>query len=721
LTPVTTKVESIRYVDDPDYVCDLTIADNHNLFVCSEIDENSVLAHNCLDENIKNLSQYGTKPYELHHIACRYGDDWYLRAGFSKKDRVTIKDIDLNEEVLNYCTYDVQCLVAIHKAQLTRAATLDFNGKSYKPVYWRFILGVMSHLIHTQSRMEHRGSQLDIKYFMHLLSKTESPIRNRLVAIRKELLLLPNVQKTNKLLLGNAGVPTKGLLGKTSTTVFDPNKVEHKQRLFFDIMKLKALKTGANGPSMNKFFQKAHKEHKEVELIGEMQRLKTILGTYVEGWYKKLSATVDGMVDNRLRPRFGYTPVVTGRSNSTDPNLQNVPEHSKEAKYVKSLFRALIGYLNMDADYSAHEVRGWGLVSNDPVIAQAFQQCLDIIYDWRANPTPETFKRKQLASDIHKINYSLFTGVPVEEVTPEQRQDSKGIGFGSIYGIGMKALSESIKRTLNETKDIVAAFFAKFQLGKDWLDWAVSFSSKNHYVYSPLGRRRNLPGYAIPVPALTSAFERRSKNSPIQSFGSDLGYIAAEELARAIDLVLEELEFPSTVQYFEEKGWAEYLTEFDRNPAFAPFGTNSMVHDSIKNQGRYDIYLIGLHLLEWAMVTSARVYVEKYFGMKFTVDLAVEVDIGASADAMSTWQFNWKRVLLKEKVKNADGEIELKETVVPSIKDLVLKSLEVQKSWGYPIDPEALWKEMHSNYKQHRDYLQENFPIPAYTAQRLES
>lgn len=669
-----------------------------------------IAAEFVLDENRRQLLNYGNPLFNLGSMLCFYGDDYYQTADFSKGDRKTIKDIPLTESLYKYCAVDVQCLFTLHKQQLVRASHLPNGDGNYKATYWRLVLTVMSSIVGVQSRMEHRGSQLDIKLFLQLLDKTSSPIYKRMQTIPSELMKLEPVIETNKRLMKNTNAPTKGLFGTTSYQLFDPNTVAHKQMLFFEVLKLKPLKTGANGPSMNKAFQKAYKSEPSVTLIGELARLKTIFGTYIKGWYKKISATTDGAVDGRLRPKFGYK-LVTGRSNSTDPNLQNVPQHSSEAKYVKQLFRAPIGYLKLDADYSAHEVRVWALISSDDVLAEAFRTCLRAIYTFRNNPTPENYKRKQLESDIHKAIYSLFTGTPILEITPTQRQDAKGIGFGSIYGIGMKALAESIKRTIDETKTIVGSFFGKFVTGKKWLDGVVTFSKKHLHITSPIGRRRNLPGYVIDVPQLTAALERRSKNSPIQGFGSDLGYVAAEVYSREMDKLMDDLSIPSNKEYFESMGWS--MNPFDSNEAFSPSGTDTMVHDSIKNQVRYDLYLISIHLLEWSMVVAPRDFCRRYFGFEFSVDLAVEMDIGSSADAMEKWEFNWTPVDY-EIQEEVDGQTVNKKIHIADIKELVLDALNAQVSRGIDIKPKKIWKQMEATYLKHKKYLDKHYPIPAH-------
>lgn len=658
-----------------------------------------------LQENIKMLINYGTKPYELSHIAARYGIDFYYTAEFSKADRTTIKDTPLTKELYEYCAADTIIPWVIHDLQLERAANLIFNGSSYTKMYKAMNLGTQSCLVRMMSVMSHRGLQLDVKEFNRLLSDT-GPISTRMHEARQELYALPSVKKTNALLLSNKNIPQSGLFGRTSSWVFNVQTVDHKKQLFFEVMGLKPIRVGKAGPSMDKFFQKAYeKDHPEVKLLSEIQRLNTINNTYIIGWYKRLSEDPDGAIDYRLRPGYGYTPVVTGRSNSTRPNLQNVPQHSAEAKYIKRLMVAPLGFLKLDADYSAHEVRGWGLISRDPAVAAAFQQCLELIYEFRRRPTVENLIRMLLEADIHKVNYSLFTGTPVAQVTGEQRQSSKGIVFGSIYGMSLNSLAKQIKKALDETTAISKKFFSKFKKAKNWLDWAVQHAAKLRYVFSPLGRRRNLQGSVVPVQALQAAFGRRAMNSPIQGMGSDFGFIAAQLYTEALDKFCKDCGVLSNKAYFKEQGWP--TNAFIENAAYAPTGVDSMVHDSLKSQTRYDQVFCALHIKEWAMITGVREYVKDWYDFDFNVDLAIEFELGASADAMEKWLWNNKTI---EYTIEEKGETKTK--VAHSMRDLVMQALVRQRDeFGYDIDVDEVLASATATYKQNSAYLKKNFPL----------
>jgi hypothetical protein len=98
-----------------------------------------------------------------------------------------------------------------------------------------------------------------------------------------------------------------------------------------------------------------------------------------------------------------------------------------------------------------------------------------------------------------------------------------------------------------------------------------------------------------PTTPRRNAFERRAQNSPIQGVASDFGYIAARLYTLAIDKFCRDSDIIGNEEYLTDHGWENQMTEFDRTAAFAPAGIDSMVHDSIKSQVRYDMIFVAIH------------------------------------------------------------------------------------------------------------------------------
>lgn len=665
-----------------------------------------------LDENLRDLDsrlpgENKSRNYALDKIALRYGIPWYTSAAFGKSKRHLIHEATLDNEISEYMAMDVQTTFAIHGLQHKVAAATPHEGGNYLQTFHNYVLYVLGNCTtHTISTMEHRGIQISKKMFEHLVGP-ESKIDKRIREIEDEFYALESVQKANRMILDEMGAPSFGLFGDVNDWVFKINKEAHIQLLFLDVLGIDDYdEKKSGGAKVGKDFQSKHRgQHKEVELYGEYKKHKAIKSTYIVGWWKKLDAHSDSAQDFRIRPGYSYL-LVTGRSNSFNPNLQNVPEHHSSAKFVKEPMKAPIGYIKADADYSSHEVRCWGIASRDPNLANTFKLSLQLIYELRMHQTAEAYLRFKYESDTHKINYAGFTGIEVKDVTKEQRQAAKGIVFGSMYGIGDPSLAKSINKSLDETRDIKGKFFKRYAKGAKWMADQCKSAIENNYVVSMLGRRRNLIGHRIPVPTLQAAFERRAQNSPIQGVASDFGYIAARLYTQAIDSFCKKFDIPSNKDYLTDHGWEDQMSSFDTNSAFAPAGIDSMVHDSIKSQVRYDMIFVAIYLKEWAMTTGVRDYVQKYLGVKFIVDLGIEIEVGADGSSMEAWQWVSKDLEVTEEV---DGED--KTTVILGLETLVRNTLNAQKEYGYDIDVKELMKESKTLFKRAKTYLEEKHPL----------
>lgn len=667
-----------------------------------------------LDENLKDIDtrlpgERTHKNYALHKICLRYGISWYTTAEFSKSERHRIHDNPITKDVLGYMAMDALAPMAIHRMQHIRAKSIVHGRGNYLETFHNYVLHVLGECTsHVMSTMEHRGIQISRKMFTELQG-SDSKLLAHIKNIEQDFYGLDEVKQANRLLLDDLGAPKMGLFGDIEDWVFNISKEAHVQKLFLDqlgISDYEERKDG-RGAKVGKDFQGKHKaEFKEVEFYGEYKKHKSIYSTYVRGWQKKMTEHDDSNRDFRIRPSYSFL-LVTGRSNSFNPNLQNVPEHHSSAKFIKEPMKAPIGYLKMDADYSSHEVRTWALASRDPNLIATFKVSLQYIYDLRKNQDIKSYLKFKYESDTHKINYSGFTGVPIKEVSKEQRQAAKGIVFGSMYGIGDPALAKSINKPLKETKEIKGKFFKRFAGGKRWMDLQCQMAVEDNYVVSMLGRRRNLIGHLIQVPSLQAAFERRAQNSPIQGVASDFGYIAARLYTKAIRDYCEEFEVVSNKQYITEHGWEDELSEFDTNPAFDPMGIDCMVHDSIKSQVRYDMILVAIHLKEWAMTEGVRNYVNDKIGLKFKVDLGVEIDVGANGSSMNTWNWVTKDLDVVETVNDE----EQKYTIL-GLPSLIRNALDEQVADGYDIDTKSLLKEALTAYKDSKEFLDTKYPLP---------
>ncbi|UVD42327.1 DNA polymerase I [Staphylococcus phage vB_SauM-V1SA19] len=109
----------------------------------------------------------------------------------------------------------------------------------------------------------------------------------------------------------------------------------------------------------------------------------------------------------------------TSRLSSNNPNLQNLPAHTSDVNkfdYHHPIKRSFISRFKdgviLQADYSALEMRITALYTDDKEMLEMFLT----------------------GQDIHKNTASIMYGKSMKDVTAEERQASKAVAFGLIYG-----------------------------------------------------------------------------------------------------------------------------------------------------------------------------------------------------------------------------------------------------------------------------------------------
>ena len=654
-----------------------------------------------LDENIGALRtwKYTDTSFGLSQVFASYGNPYYYTAEFSKDDRVSISERTLDEkDILDYTAMDSQCLIGIRKAQLDRAEHMEHEGGNYRDSFERMMIDQMSAMIRVCTIMEYRGTRMDLDY-LQTLKKKDNPLVNVAIdTLEAEFKNHPEVMETNnRLVEQDADLIGPSIMGGDDWLFREKDK-EHRKLLLLDVMELEpvAYSEKTLEPSFGKAFFKEYGDIKVVSDLNELTKLRKIRSTYVNPYIRYLTDQEHGAYDTRVRPNFGYVGVVTGRGNSSDPSLQNNPEHGPLAAIVKRAFITPPGTLGYAADFSAHEIRMWGVSAGDNVLLDSCNRAALTVLKYRLKPTKKGKEKLKTEGDLHIINYSTFTGVSLKKVSRDQRQHSKVIGFGNIYGKSVAGLAQEINRTVKETGKIVANFFRSFAKGKAWLDLQAKYSRTRHYVVSFLGRRRNLYGALTGINWLKAACERRGKNSPIQGGASDVCYRAADLFSQALyDCyvwygVIEE--GPHLYWYLPQEG--EYKTE-----EYLPLGPNVMIHDSIKGEASFKYYFMHLHLLEWSMTLGIKDVLVNVYGLPVEdLVMAIELDVSASWESKKTWE--WTREHMDE---------------------IVLSNLEEHKKIHglKKLDPEKTLRKMKREYEKQREWLELDKYYPLVTGAGL--
>jgi DNA polymerase-1 len=242
--------------------------------------------------------------------------------------------------------------------------------------------------------------------------------------------------------------------------------------------------------------------------ILEHRSLAKLKGTYTD----KLPLMVNPAT-GRVHTNYAQAVAVTGRLSSNEPNLQNIPIRTAEGRRIREAFIAPPGHVIVSADYSQIELRIMAHISEDPGLLKAFAEGLD----------------------VHKATASEVFGVPVDQVSPEQRRYAKVINFGLIYGMGAYGLASNLGIEQKAAKDYIDRYFQRFAGVRRYMDETKALAKERGWVETVFGRRLWLPEINSGNGPRRSGAERQAINAPMQGTAADLIKLAMIAVQRALD------------------------------------------------------------------------------------------------------------------------------------------------------------------------------------------
>ena len=278
---------------------------------------------------------------------------------------------------------------------------------------------------------------------------------------------------------------------------FNIDSPRQVQTILFDKLGLPKQRRTQTGSSVDAdVLQTLSERHPIAAKILEYRTLAKLKSTYTDALPELVYSKTQ-----RIHCSFNQTVTATGRLSSTHPNLQNIPIRGKEGREIRRAFvPGFEGWKLLDADYSQIELRVLAHVCQDKALIQAFQDGLDI--------------HAQVAAEI--------LGIPLEEVTSEQRSSAKAVNFGIIYGQSSFGLAKSLGIPQPEAAAFIDAYFARFPAIHDFLDSTLYSASQNGYVETLWGRRRYLEGVRNAHTGQLNATERMAINTVIQGTAADI-------------------------------------------------------------------------------------------------------------------------------------------------------------------------------------------------------
>jgi DNA polymerase-1 len=124
--------------------------------------------------------------------------------------------------------------------------------------------------------------------------------------------------------------------------------------------------------------------------------------------------------------------------------------------------------------------------------------------------------------DIHQSTAAEVLGVPLEQVSPEQRRAAKAVNFGLIYGMSAFGLARQLGIGRGEAQQYVDLYFARYPGVKRYMDETRERAREQGYVETLFGRRLYLPDIRSRNRAMQQYAERSAINAPMQGTAADI-------------------------------------------------------------------------------------------------------------------------------------------------------------------------------------------------------
>ncbi|EJD6043433.1 MULTISPECIES: DNA polymerase I [Providencia] len=379
-------------------------------------------------------------------------------AGKGKK-QLTFNQIAL-EQASNYAAEDADVTLLLHQALYPQLEA--------EPKLNHIFKNIEMPLVPVLVRMERKGVLIDAT----VLAAQSKIITARLAELEKEAFELAGEE-------------------------FNLASPKQLQAILFEKLQLPVIKKTPSGAASTneEVLEELALNHALPKLLLEHRSLAKLKSTYTD----KLPLMINPRTQ-RVHTSYHQAVTATGRLSSRDPNLQNIPVRTEEGRRIRQAFVAREGYKVMAADYSQIELRIMAHLSQDKGLLTAFAE----------------------GKDIHKATAAEVFGVPLEQVTSDQRRSAKAINFGLIYGMSAFGLARQLGIPRGEAQRYMDLYFERYPGVLRYMENTRLQASEQGYVETLEGRRLYLADIKSSNGMRRKAAEREAINAPMQGTAADI-------------------------------------------------------------------------------------------------------------------------------------------------------------------------------------------------------
>lgn len=221
-----------------------------------------------------------------------------------------------------------------------------------------------------------------------------------------------------------------------------------------------------------------------------------LASTYGVSWITNGWIESDGCVYSD----FHQIGAATGRLSSSKPNVENIPV--RETSDFRKCFVALLGFVLIDADWSAQEPRIATYLSGDEQMLKIFQEHRDVYIE----------------------SARLMFGWELDKKDERRKTRMKPTVLGASYGLTEHGMEKKYGVPKEEGKELLETFFNTFE---GMREWKKRQQQSKDYVTTIYGRKYWLNLYA-------QGSENNALNSPVQGSGGDAIKIAGSRFQNEI-------------------------------------------------------------------------------------------------------------------------------------------------------------------------------------------
>lgn len=374
------------------------------------------------------------------------------------KNQISMLDVPI-EKVCTYCCEDVDYTV-----RLKEALSQQIEERGLTPLLKTLELPLLRIL----AQMERHGIFINVNYLEELGTEISREIRH-----------------------------LEDQIYEMAGEEFNLNSPKQLSHILFTKLGIKPPKKTATGHSTDaEVLEILREDYPIAEKLLEYRSLEKLRSTYVESLPQDVHPST-----RRIHCTFNQSMTATGRLSCQEPNLQNIPVRTALGRKIREAFLPeKKGWSFLAADYSQIELRLLAHLSEDPALLTAFN----------AN------------KDIHTFTASLIFGVPLEEVTREQRYQAKTVNFGIIYGQQAFGLAQELGIEPKVASLFIQMYFERYPKVREFLNSNKESARKTGKSVTLIGRERLIPEIHSKNAVIRLAAERLAINTPIQGTAADL-------------------------------------------------------------------------------------------------------------------------------------------------------------------------------------------------------